>query len=95
MIGTGCVNGWGLVCHSHPGCELASAETPGTVGPLGAASGAWRQVSGTHGLSSSLEANRKILISLVCMIPASSQRTAGGWEAVGGKELGELRRREF
>ena len=43
MIGMGCVNGWGLVCHSHPGCELALAETPGTAGPLGAASGAWSQ----------------------------------------------------
>ena len=61
----------GVGCHSHSGCELASAETLGTAGLLGAASGAWRQVSGTHGLSSSLEANRKILISLVCMIPTA------------------------
>lgn len=77
MIGTGCVNGWGLVCHSHPGCELALAETPGTAGPLGAASGAWRQVSGAYGLSSSLEANRKILISLVCRIPTAAREQLG------------------
>ena len=59
------MNRWMLICYPRPGRELASAETQG--------GGSLEACRSQHGLSLSLEANRKILISLLCVIPAAAR----------------------
>lgn len=85
----------GLVATLTLGCELASQRPRDSGSTCGAASGAWRQVSGT--LWAVLEFGSKTENSDFSHLhdSYSNQRTSGGWDAVGGKELGELRRGEF